>query len=87
MSKLKIYTFKDLNFLPHTVLPGGKQAKLEFPDKTNVSVIGGPNGCYGDGDITFEVWYSDEEEPRKYQSIKDIDKEFALRSMSWRGMI
>jgi hypothetical protein len=44
-------------------------------------------GCYGNGDTTFEVWFSDEENPRGYQSREDINKEFILRSMPWRGMI
>jgi hypothetical protein len=87
MSKLKIYSFDDLEFQPHTVIPSGKQAKLEFKDGSNVSVIGGSMGCYGNGDTTFEVWYSDEEDPRGWQSREDINKEFSLRSMPWRGMI
>jgi hypothetical protein len=87
MSKLKIFSFSDLQFTPHTVLPEGKQAKLTFPDKSHVSVIGGSLGCYGDGCTTFEVWYFDEENPRGWQSIEDINKEFSLRSMPWRGMI
>lgn len=87
MPQLKIYSFEDLAFQPHSVIPGGKQAKLSFDDDTNVSVIGGSMGCYGDGDTTFEVWYSDEEDPRGYQTREDIDKEFHLRSMPWRGLI
>jgi hypothetical protein len=87
MSHLKIYSFEDLAFQPHTVIPGGKQARLSFEDGTNVSVIGGNMGCYGNGDTTFEVWYSDEENPRGWQSHEDINKEFSLRSMPWRGMI
>lgn len=87
MSKLKIFSFADIVFEPHTVLPGAKRARVEFPDKSYVSIIGGPSGCYGDGDTTFEVWYSDETDPRGWQTIEDIDKEFSLRSMPWRGMI
>lgn len=87
MPELKIFSFDDLEFQTHTVIPGGKQAKLEFKDGSNVSVIGGSMGCYGDGDITFEVWYSDDEEPRGWQSIEDINIEFARRSLPWNGMI
>ena len=87
MSQLKIYQFEDLVFQPHTVIPGGKQARLSFEDGTNVSVIGGNMGVYGDGETTFEVWFSDEENPRGHQSREDINKEFILRSMPWRGMI
>lgn len=87
MPQLKIYQFEDLVFQHHTVIPGGKQARLSFEDGTNVSVIGGNMGVYGDGETTFEVWFSDEENPRGHQSREDINKEFILRSMPWRGMI
>ena len=87
MSKLKIFSFSDLQFTPHTVLPEGKQATLVFPDQSKVSVIGGNMGAYGDGKTTFETWYSDEDDPRVYQTIEDINKEFALRSLVWRKMI
>jgi hypothetical protein len=81
MSKLKIYTFDDLVFTPHTVIPGARKAYLELPNETNVSVVGGGSGLYGDGETTFEVWYSDEEDPRGWQSIKSINREFGERSI------
>jgi len=87
MSKLKIFSFNDIIFEPHTILPGAKKGRVEFPDKTHCTIIGGPSGCYGDGDTTFEVWYSDEEDPRGWQSREEIDKEFAERSAPWRGLI
>ena len=89
MSQLKIYQFEDLVFQPHTVIPSWKQARLSFKDGTKVSVIGGNSNMsfYGNGDTTFGVWFSDEEDPRGQQSRENINKEFSLRSMPWRGMI
>lgn len=87
MTKMKIYTFEDLVFKPHTVIPGGTQANIEFPDGTNASVVGGPKGVYGNGVDTFELWYSDEDEPRGWVSKDEINREFASRSMKWNKMI
>jgi hypothetical protein len=87
MSKLKIYTFSDIVFKPHTVIPGAVCAKIEFPNETHASIVGGGMGLYGDGDTTFEVWYSDEEDPRGWQSISDINEEFAQRSIRQLGLI
>ena len=87
MSKLKIYSFNDLVFTPHTVVPGAKKSSIEFPNGTNASIVGGGNGLYGDGDTTFEVWYSDDDEPRGWQSIEDINIEFAQRSIRQLGLI
>lgn len=89
MSKLKIFTFDDLVFTPHTVVPSGKKAYMEFPNGTNVSVIRGGSGLYGfsDGDTTFEVWFSDEDEPRRWVSREEINEEFASRSLRWDGLL
>lgn len=87
MSKLKIFTFDDLVFTPHTVVPGGKKAYMEFPNGTNVSVVGGGQGIYGDGKKTFEVWYSDEDEPRGWVDIEEMNEEFSRRSFRLDGLI
>lgn len=47
-----------------------------YPDKENtqISIIAG-QGCYGDGNETFEFWdYAKTEEPRRYMNIVEIDK-------------
>jgi hypothetical protein len=89
MQKLKIYTFEDLEFRAHTVIPEAVHARLEFPNGTNVSVVGGRSGSglHGNGVDTFEVWYSEEEEPRGYQDIEEINEEFAQRSIRLMGLL
>jgi hypothetical protein len=87
MPQLKIIQFDDIVFTPHTMIPGGVQARVDFEDGSFVSIVGGPTGVYGDGKTTFEVWYSDDEDPRGWQSIEDINIEFARRSLPWNGMI
>jgi hypothetical protein len=89
MQKLKIYTFEDLEFKAHRVIPEAVHALLEFPNGTNVSVVGGrsSSGLYGNGVDTFEVWYSDDEGPRGYQDIEEINEEFAQRSIRLMGLL
>jgi hypothetical protein len=60
---------------------------MEFPNGTNVSIVGGGSGLYGDGDTTFEVWFSDEDEPRGWVSREEINEEFASRSLRWDGLL
>jgi hypothetical protein len=84
----KMLGFKDLEFFPHPYIPETKQAMMKFPDGTSVSVVGGDIlSIHGDGVNDFEVWYSDEEDPRGWVSISSIDEEFAKRSNRFRGMI
>ena len=87
MSKLRIYTFDDLEFVPHSFIPGAKNAALDFPNGSSVTVVGGGAGIYGDGVTTFEVWYSDEENPRGWESIENINKEFGERSIRLLGLL
>jgi hypothetical protein len=88
MQKLKIFTFEDLVFKPHQVVPDAKSAFLEFPNGTSASVVGGGAGAnlYGNGKTTFEIWYSEEEEPRGHQTIEQINREFGERSIRQLGM-
>jgi len=89
MQKLKIFTFKDLVFKPHQVVPGGKSAFMKLPNGTNVSVVGGGAGTslYGNGETTFEVWYSDEDDPRGHQTIEEINRELGERSIRQLGLL
>jgi len=48
-------TFNDLKFGPHPVGMGGKIAQMELGNGYKISVVGGRNGLYGDGETTFEV--------------------------------
>jgi len=88
MQELKIFSFKDLVFKPHQVVPGGKSAFLELPNGTSASVVGGGAGSslYGNGETTFEVWYSDEDDPRSHQTIEEINREFGERSIRQLGL-
>lgn len=69
-----IKMFSDLEFGPHRVITGGVQAKSEFDNGHFISVVGGGNGLYGDGETTFEVgWLVDGEfEVEGYLSIDEI---------------
>ena len=90
MQKLKIFTFEDLEFKPHGVVPGAVHAVLELPNGTNVSVVGGggiSSSLHGDGVNTFECWYSDDDEPRGYQSIFQINEELRERSIRLLGLL
>jgi hypothetical protein len=86
MQKLKIFTFDDLEFKPHRVIPGAVHAILELPNGTNVSVVGGSN-LYGDGVNTFECWYSENDEPRGWQSVFQINEELRERSIRLLGLL
>lgn len=87
MQELKIYSFEDLVFKPHQVFPDGKSAFIKFPNGTSASVVGGAGArLYGNGKTTFEVWYSEDEEPRGYQTIEQINREFGERSIRQLGM-
>jgi hypothetical protein len=48
-------TFNDLKFKPHPVGMGGKLAQMELSNGYKISVVGGRQGLYGDGETTFEV--------------------------------
>jgi len=58
---LDVYIFDDLQFNPHGVIPRAIQAGLNFGDKW-ISVVGGGEGLYGDGETTFEVLTSEVED-------------------------
>ena len=70
----KIKTFDDLKFFGHRVINGAKHAFMEFPNGEWISVVGGPS-LYGDGETTFEVLCSqNEDEPFAYQSKEQVSK-------------
>ena len=58
---LNVYIFDDLQFNTHGVIPGAIQAGLNFGEKW-ISVVGGGEGLYGDGELTFEVLTSEAED-------------------------
>ncbi len=83
---LKVVTFDTLVFKPKS--HGGYQARAEFTDGTSVSVIYG-FGAYGEGpsgpwnskgDDLYEAYFSDEDDPRGYQSPEELEAEFLKRS-------
>lgn len=86
MQKLKIFTFEDIEFKPHRVVPGAVHAVLELPNGTNVRLVGG-GGLYGDGVNTFECWYSDDDWPRGYQTKDQINEELRERSIRLLGLL
>ena len=56
---LNVYIFDDLQFNPHGVVPGAVQAThFNFGDKY-ISVVGGGEGLYGNGETSFEVLTSE----------------------------
>ena len=89
MQKLKIFTFEDLEFKPHGVIPGAVHATLELPNGTSVSVVGGGRETRTDMDEvnTFECWYSDDDSPRAYQSVFQINEELRERSIRLLGLL
>lgn len=67
------------------------RAKIKFEsefggDGTEASVIYGRSAYSTEGKngkfIDFEVWYSDEDEPRGYQTKEQINDEFLRRSLN-----
>ena len=58
---LNVYIFDDLQFHSHGVIPEAIQSTLNFGDKW-ISVVGGGEGLYGDGETTFEVFTSEVED-------------------------
>jgi len=83
---LKIVTFKDLEFKVNFDFSDfdfgetlkSHRASAEFTDGTRVSVVCG-FGTYSNGD-TYEAFFSDEDEPRGYQTKTQLNSEFEKRS-------
>jgi hypothetical protein len=61
----------------HQVVAGAKQWKAVKPNGTIISIVGGGPGLYGDGVNTFEMYDFDEEVPRGYQRIEEINSYLA----------
>lgn len=78
-----VKTFADIIFAPHSVLVGGIQGKVEMPCGGFTSVVGGSVGAYGDGVTTFEVWFSDDDEPRGYLTREEVDLGLIERTLRW----
>jgi hypothetical protein len=94
---LKIVTFDSLVFKqppsPRTLrsknllftLKKGYRATAEFTNGTRVSVVYG-YGAYGEGPLgsgiaLYEAFFSDEDDPRGYQTKEELDEEFLNRSI------
>ena len=76
-----MYTFKDLEFKAHDVVPGGIHAVMNFDNGYGISVVQG-YGLYGDiSDNTYEVaflYHNQIMEPTEYTihgyvSVDEID--------------
>ena len=63
-----IKEFKDIRMNDHPVVgPPSIQAVITFPNKQEISIIGGGMGQYGDGKDTFEAWCrTDGSQPESY---------------------
>jgi hypothetical protein len=61
----------------HLVVPGASQWLATKPNGVSVSVVGGGIGLYGNGVTTFEMWDGDEDEPRGYLTIEQINEHLA----------
>lgn len=80
-----IVKFDDLVFVPHH-LPDSIKTEVEFADGSSVSIVAGPM-LYGDGVNTFEVFFSDEDNPRCWQAREEIEEEFTKRGIPFINMI
>jgi hypothetical protein len=88
-----IFTRKDISYIDPTIskmllettpFRATVHFDTKFGDGTWASVVYG-GGTYStkgdDGEYdSFEVWYSDEEEPRGYETVDEINLEFLTRS-------
>jgi hypothetical protein len=50
-----------------------KQWRYVKPNGSIISVVGGAAGLYGDGVNTFELWDFDQEEPKGYLTVDEIN--------------
>lgn len=57
----------------HRVYPSTYQYKATKLNGQTISIVGGAPGLYGDGITTFEMWDFDEENPRGYLTIDEIN--------------
>lgn len=51
-----------------------KKDPIHYSKSSKISVVGGIFVGAEDGINQFEVWFYDEEYPRRYQTIKEINK-------------
>jgi len=64
---MKTIKWKDLNFKHHRAIPKnefGVQCYIEFKNGEWCSIIGGEEGFYGDGIVTFEIMSSSTEKTK-----------------------
>lgn len=76
--KPKVYTLKDINFKPHSLVKGAVQGILNLPNGITVSIVGGGDGSFrlqGDGVDTFEVaaWYTNSTDSDGWIKLSDHD--------------
>lgn len=57
----------------HPVVPGATQWLFRKGEKT-ISIVGGGMGLYGDGVESFEMYDFDEDGPRGYQTVEEINE-------------
>ena len=68
--------------------PPAIQAVITFPNKQEISIIGGGMGQYGDGKESFEAWCrTDGSQPESYQSKDDVMKLIEKVKSYEKGMI
>lgn len=77
---ITLKTFEDIVFKPHKVYPNSKMALIKFPNGHSLSVVGGrPTSdmwvLYGDGVTSFEIWCSDEEDVRGWQTPEQVTEQ------------
>lgn len=68
---------EDFTEKPHPVIDGAKQWLAKKPSGTIVSVVGGGIGLYGNGVTTFEMWDDDQEHPKGWLTIFEINEHLA----------
>ena len=77
---ITLKTFEDIVFKPHSVYRNSVMASIKFPNGYSISVVGGSRtegGCflYGNGVTSFEIWCSDEEDVRGWQTPEEVTEQ------------
>mgnify|MGYP003125033822 FL=1 len=71
---LNIKIFDDVIFRSHSVVPNAIAGSISFDDGKWISIVGGGNGLYGDGNTTFEVLTSEIDNPLTYLKKDEVNQ-------------
>lgn len=71
----KHFTFEDLRFKQRQSPFGGVQSIMKFDNGHRISVVGGPNGVYGDGINTWEIWRSCDSDVKGWLTKEEVSEQ------------